>query len=72
MTEVRKPDSHDKLASVPLIFQLETRMISHQRFLDFLKYCFYSQQLENVSEHAQNIQQGKKNKKKEAGGVKLK
>jgi len=37
MTEARKPGGHGKIASMLLVFQLETRMVSHEHFTDFLK-----------------------------------
>jgi len=35
MTEVRKPGGNNKLASMPYVFQLETRTVSHRHFSDF-------------------------------------
>jgi len=46
MTELIKPGSNSKVASIPCVFQLETRTVSHQSFTDFLKYFRYPQKLE--------------------------
>jgi len=37
MTEVRKPGSHGKVASILLFSDLKTQTVSHQCFIDFQK-----------------------------------
>jgi len=55
MTEVCKPSSHGKVASLPFVFQLELeRLIIDASFI-FYAYVCYSQKLENWSGHAQSI-----------------
>jgi len=75
MTEISKPGGHGEVACVPLVSQLKLQTVVINTLLIFYAYFCYPQQLENLSGHAQSIQQARNkiyNKAGGGGGVKNK
>jgi len=70
MTKVKKPGDKNKVASMPLTFQIETQTDSCQRFIDLLKILLLPHNLKiglNWPKTSRKLQKKKKKNEDEGG-----